>query len=420
MQKIFVMGLLGLFTNVYATQGEFFTFSGTSSSSTVGLNVSNKTYNSVGIKLNNGYTLSNAASECSMNSNGYCIFSLNANSPKTLSISGTGNQVGATICLNAQGSKPVSCQSYAYSVTGGSSSDYVYVVNSGNDTISLCETDSSGTLVNCADSGATALSAPQSIVLNDAATYAYITNLGSGPANGSITACRVDPTSKQLGSCSSTSLASAGIISSAPDPNQIAYLKQSGSEYLYFAGSGSDGRVYKCLVSGAMVSGCGVTGPSSTSNYLGIAINGSTAYVIDNSTSQFYNCSIGVSGALTCGSATSFGTNNPEYVSVNVGATNTFIPFYNGGITYLVNSYSILNGSMTSTLLASSNSTTFDQPLQATPNSTGTYIYISNRAGGTGFGTVASCRINTNSSLTNCNTSNELFSVPKGIAVLSR
>lgn len=419
MQKILLLGLIAC--SSYASEGLFFDVSGSTSSMNIVSNIPNYTYLYAGIKLNPGYTLTNPNSECkSINKYGYCIFEISNLSSKTFSISGTGNQVGATICLNANG--PVSCQEYAYTPAGSSFTDYVYVVNSlggtsGSGFISLCQADSSGVLSNCQSAGNTnpcssapGNCSPRSIIFDQSNQYAYITYQNSvSSASSYIVGCAVNSGTKMLGNCNYQALMDLGT-----KPNQIAYAKKGGNEYVYTTTTGAYNSIYRCSVSGSAVSSCTNTSPSISSvNLTGIAINaGSTnMYVANNSSGQLVNCTINNNaGDITCGSSFVVAS-NPEYISLDVGGTPAFIPFFSSGIGY----YPIVSGQITSTGSGTAKSSSgLSNPNQSTPNSVGTYAFVSNA----GTGKVLICPINTDNTFGSCQDSSDTFDSPVGIAVI--
>lgn len=411
MRKIITISLLSF--SAVCFSGNFFEVTGTSSLMTINLTIPTKlNYKYVGIQMTGGYTLTKPGNECKMNSQGYCIFELSRSTPKKLSISGSGDQVKAIICLNGNG--PLSCQHAFYRVAGGVTyTDYVYVVQPTS--IKLCLADDKGNLSHCQDSGATGLVGAQSIVFDSTQRYAYISTKGAGnqPATGGITSCAVNSTTKLLSTCSSTSLGPLPNL-----PQQLAYLHDLNADYIYMAASPYDGStgatVYRCTVNNGLVNSCStpVQNTGASRNITGIAINQGAptyAYVIDNDNSTLQNCTVNT-GANTLSCVSTFATmNNPEFVSINPAQTGVYLPFYTGPVVF----FPITNNEVVSTGSIEAGHA-FNQPKQSTPNSTGTFAFVSNH----GNNTVSVCPITENNSFLACQLSSETFVSPTGISVL--
>lgn len=414
MKRILSIGLLSFVANAYAG-GNFFNMSGTSSSMTVSLNVPNHTYKSVGIKLNNGYQLSNAGTDCVMNSKGFCIFELSTSNSKTFSITGTGNQVSATICLNGNG--PVSCQSVSYTLNEASYTNYVYVVNNGSNQVSVCLLNSAGALTACQDAGVSGYTNLQGIAVNSNGQQAYVTYQGSrSGATGGVLTCSINPSSKQLENCSSNTI-------SAPDyPGQIAF-SNAATPYVYFLANDVAGtsQIYQCTLSPTNCTTMSIAFPAGL-NLSGLAVNNvnNVAYIVNNksdSSQIIYNCLInpdGTFGPCSIGPSGGSVANNSEWISLNPSNTAAFIPSYTSGIY----NYPIISGNIT---LPVSNSSSYDQnshPFQALPTSSGVYAVVTYRAGGSGNGFVAVCPINNDNTFGTCVPSDQSFNVPLGVAML--
>lgn len=423
MKKIMAIALVSSASLGYA--GNFFTVSGTSTSITVRSNVPNHTYSKVGIKMTTpGFTLSNVGSECTQISNGYCVFELSSNSPKTLTISGTGDTVGLNLCLNALG--PVSCETFSYAAGGSGSpvlTDYVYVVNKGNNTISLCDADSTGALSNCQLSGAeSSLNNPTSITFDPTGQYAYIANFSTRPY---ILACPVNP-DKTLSSLTCVSSGSIGSLGASTSASQVSYTTISGINYVYLSsGNSSTGQssVFRCAFQPSSHTAfdlcvtMNITSssfPINTANFTGIYVNtdSSMMYLVDNSNSRLYNCPVTALISSDCSSPLSTQL-NPEFLSPDVTGTPVFLPSFSSGIYQ----YPVVSGSVVSAGSGlSSASSNFSNPNQATPNTAGTYAFVTNR----GSNTVSVCPINSDNTFGTCTTATPSFNNPFGIAVLSR
>lgn len=425
MKKILLFSFIGF--SAHAGGGLFFNVTGSTTSMSISSNIPNHTYKQAGIKLNPGFTLLNPESECtSVNKYGYCIFEISNLAPKTLSITGSGSTIGATICLNGNG--PVSCQHYSYTSSVSSIADYVYVVNSTGPSstgfISLCQADSSGTLSNCQPAGETnpcstaSDCSPRSITFDGLYQYAYISyhkSESSGPSASIIQACEVNASTKTLSNCQFTSLPDMSTF-----PNQIAYVKLGTQGYIYTVtgegGFGGETSIYRCEVDNILISNCTNTNPGISSlNLTGIAINPNAVnmYVSNNSGNQLVNCTINDSaGSITCDTLNPVSvSNNPEFISLDVGGTPAFIPFFVNGVQY----FPISGSQITSTGSGvAKSSASFSQPNQSTPNSAGTYAFVSNR----GNNEVSICSINSDNTFDICQTSAETFYSPFGITVI--
>ena len=217
MKKIVFIGIiLSISQWASAANGSFFNLTASGSNITISSNIPNHNYNYAGIKIDTqGFNIANSQA-CSPSNNGYCIFSINDKSPKTIPINGFGN-FDLTLCLNAIGQ--ISCQKYSVSgerfayITSGSANtstvslcdvnnvnghmsncnivgtgflnpllaainsekNTVYVTNWSNGTpVSLCQRNNAGALLNCVDTGSATKT--KFIVLNPEKTVAYMTS----------------------------------------------------------------------------------------------------------------------------------------------------------------------------------------------------------------------------------------------------
>lgn len=85
------------------------------------------TYPKTGIRIiSPGFKLQ--SQNCTLNSNGYCVFSVGPTTPKTLQISGTG-LLKYTLCVNAECQQQ--CQNYTANFNGGSSSSNMSYIGVG-------------------------------------------------------------------------------------------------------------------------------------------------------------------------------------------------------------------------------------------------------------------------------------------------
>ncbi len=182
-------------TNYAKPAGSAFIISSNANAIYVNSTIPNHTYTQAGIKLNSSnYNLKYAGFECTMSSNGYCLFSVNDKQPTAITIIGPAGKINFTLCLN--GSGPFSCQQYSVVRTAPK---FAYVTNGGNDTVSLCSLNPNGSIVTCnAYPGFDAAgnntfsfggaSGGSGITLNTEHTIAYITNY----QNSTISICKVN------------------------------------------------------------------------------------------------------------------------------------------------------------------------------------------------------------------------------------
>ena len=130
----------------------------------------NRAYSNVGIKINtSSHTIDSSASDCRMQSNGYCLFSVAANGTKQMTLQGANGPVSATICLN--GIAALTCQTYSLNIN-----QLAYISNYNSKTISSCPVKADGTLEACSVMSTTGspISEPYQVALNAEKTRAYV------------------------------------------------------------------------------------------------------------------------------------------------------------------------------------------------------------------------------------------------------
>jgi hypothetical protein len=121
-----VFASIFLFTaaNALASGTSFFTVSSSGSSLQIQATQYHN-YPNAGIKINTpGYSLADIGTDCSMATNGYCIFSVNNQEASNIQISGSAGDVNISLCLNGQAQ--ASCQSYTVTLTPNIYSSAVY------------------------------------------------------------------------------------------------------------------------------------------------------------------------------------------------------------------------------------------------------------------------------------------------------
>ena len=124
-------GLVLCSTHALATS-TFFNVSASGTTLTINTTIPNHIYTNAGIKINSPGNFS-PASGCTMQSNGYCTFSVSNTSSATIPINGSTATMNFSLCLNGLG--PLSCQSYSVGLNGPlyyASTTYGYVYQSTN------------------------------------------------------------------------------------------------------------------------------------------------------------------------------------------------------------------------------------------------------------------------------------------------
>jgi hypothetical protein len=203
--------------------------------------------------------------------------------------------VGSDGSLSACAATGSNFQNPVQLAIGGST---LYASN-GTGGVTICAIGGAGTLSNCAQSsvnGSTGLAVSSS--------YAYI-----GAAATVVDICPIAPSGSLSGTCTTT-----GVNAAFSYPNGIAL----SAGYAYIAGlENTNGAVNVCTINpDGSLSGCtaSLVGTQPTD----VAINGSQAYVDDES-GNIYLCAVGAAGALTgCVVPTGGSGFNPQMVQIAV------------------------------------------------------------------------------------------------------
>lgn len=189
------------------------------------------------------------------------------------------------------------------SFNGGAASDFVYVSNSADDTVSVCQEGTDGAFSNCASASAgVTLDQPAGIAIQTfpavtGTPYAYVVN----QAAETVTKCPID-----LGTGEFTSGSCAIEVSGLSSPIGIAFQSFSGTVYAYITDSDvSSPGVTKCTVNATngTFSACALETSSPFSSPHGIVIQtvNSTdyAYVTNEGTGSVSQCTVdGTTGVL--------------------------------------------------------------------------------------------------------------------------
>lgn len=325
---------------------------------TVNSTIPNWTYPHAGISSSQS---SISFSGCSHNANGQCIFSVSDTQSASLTISRATTPILVHICQDGYGNT-YNCEKVTVELPG---SAYVTNYNEATGFVSLCDVDSrTGALNNCisANYDGEERGALRRIVLNSAATLAYIANQDAVDNGGGIILCQIDPTTRLLTNCNITAaIAGASDIVFTPSGTR-AYVTN------YVTAPFPTGSISRCNV--------------------------------DTLTGDLTDCAnIKSAPAVTGIVLNSAGT--IAYYS-QAGGLNT--------ITYC--SVSPLTGELNGCLPTG---TGFNTPQSVTLNPSGTYAYISNSDNGNN-GNISVCRVDAfNGALSGCENTSDLFSGQGGV-----
>lgn len=385
------------------------------------------TYPSAGIKINTSkYSIN---SGCIPNANGYCIFSVNSTTPANIVVNGPTGSINATLCLNGQG--PLSCQNYNLPIV----TTTAYIVNAGNNTVSICPVSHDGSLDHCnVFTGNGTFNDPLSIAINNAGTIAYIANF-----TNTISICPIN-SNGSFGICTATTGSGPGAFNTSTG----TALSPSGA-YLYvtnFNSGNGDGSVSICPIQGDGMLGICNTATNGSGNFAypqAVTVNAAGTYIYVPGSANVISLSICALNANTgaigsCELATGSGPAPnpgfliPEGLSFNAaesfayignvgnsGSLDNFVsicPVHNDGTfgSCTITDGNDINGDATFNFSA-------DQEINLFMGSASHYGYIPND----GNNTVSICPINSDGSLGICTTSdgNQTFNQPAAIALTS-
>lgn len=249
--------------------------------------IPNRQYPIAGIKIDTaGYTLTNEGIECTQEGNGFCLFSVSSNNPKSISISGPAGMVKVTLCLNGKG--PLSCQKETLSISPLS---YAYITNA-NSTVTQCVIDATnGSLGPCTDSGATNITgAGKGIALLPDKTAGYVVN--GAVVSNQVTQCAIDSNTGAFTACKDamvTGLDRASGLVVDPE-SRFAYI-------LYMDTTLNQSKLLKCAIDSqtADLSTCtdsGATGLSGLASGPAMNFAGTFMYVSNTNANRVSVCSV--------------------------------------------------------------------------------------------------------------------------------
>jgi 6-phosphogluconolactonase (cycloisomerase 2 family) len=246
---------------------------------------------------------------------------------------------------------------------GGSDDDateYVYVANSADDTVSQFGVSGNGTLSSLSTATVTVGDLPVGMVLHPSKNFVYVANNGSNTISQFLVGS--DGKLSALSSASVATSAAPFKLAASPDGRYIFAGLQGAAKVATYAVGSSGGLTLVAEVS------------TSCTNVQGLAVdpNSSYVYAVGASNSRVCGFSIGSGGVLTAVSAVSSGGTSPAdvvvdksgnylFVSNNDVSTSTIAVFAidsAGGLS-LQNTYS-----------------TVSNPVSLTLNSQGTRLYV--------------------------------------------
>lgn len=363
MKKILLASLMLVTIQLHAEtlDGAFFNVS---SGSNLSLNISttipNYYYSSAGIKINSKeYGLAGVGTECTLASNGYCLFGVSDTNPVNISLVGEPGIVDFTLCLQANG--PSNCQNYSVGF-----SSYLYVTNF-TSVVSVCPVLSNGTFGTCQDSGQSAyINEAVAIALNDENTLAYVVDYGASkilvfpvnPANGTFGAPLQE---------FAFDFSYGGITFNAS--GNILYITNYNTSSVDLCTLNANGTINTCTESSL---GAIIPDP------VGITLNeaGTFAYIPDQDSGSniVYVCAIGMDGDFTSCISSGVTFDDPTTVALNEDQTIAYVTNYGGSYV----SVCLINPA-DGTFSSCENSVfdTLDAPWGIVRNDTANLIYVS-------------------------------------------
>jgi len=306
--------------------------------------VPNQSYPNAGIEINSSsYSLAAVGTECiHSNDTGYCVFSVSDTQPKDISISGTGDTLNLTLCLNGTG-KTSSCQNYSVSMVI-TKPRFAYFNNQGSAAVYVCAlSQSTGLITSCQDAGFGDLmgSGTLGITLNSTRSTAYITYEDLSTSN--MFQCAINPIDGTFNTCSEISIAVIGSPSNPYVPEYGMPALSADNSTLYLVDSNGTGRVLACSIADNVISSeCTDTGATNISDlsegislikigsttyaYIGNGYTNDTMTVCTVNGDVFTNC-IAKSGG---GAISSF--DSPILAAFNPAGTIAYISDYDKGV----------------------------------------------------------------------------------------
>src|SRR3990167_9568116 len=286
-------------------------------------------YPNVGVSIQSGFSLTNPGVDCTLSSNGQCLFSLPDATTKQVGVTGPAGNFNVKLCQNGSGS--LNCQTpkvngnrfiYVVNFEGTSAADsvYLYSLNTATRLTSGSFTAMSGVL----------FVTPEGVALNPSGSVIYYTDNDS--AIDQIIYCAINPSTgvqeNCLGFTDAAVVTSPAVIALNP-----AGINTAGT-YAYITEQAVAGGVTKCTVNPSTggLSSCAATTDYSWTGLqaYGITFNptGSLAYITVIEGDQVVKCSVTEgTGALTsCAAAQGAQTiRQPTSIAINSTGTVAFI-----------------------------------------------------------------------------------------------
>ncbi|OGV46372.1 MAG: hypothetical protein A3F46_06605 [Legionellales bacterium RIFCSPHIGHO2_12_FULL_42_9] len=281
-------------------------------------------YPNVGVSIQSGFSLTNPGVDCTLSSNGQCLFSLPDATTKQVGVTGPAGNFNVKLCQNGSGS--LNCQTPK--VNGNR---FIYIVNFEGTVADAIYLYSLNTATRLTSGNFTAMAgdlfdSPEGVALNPSGSVIYYTD-NDAPAK--IIYCAINSSTGVQESCQSVTDAATAPIGIALNPAGI----NTAGTYAYITEEAVAGGVKKCTVN---PSTGGLSSCAATTDYTwaglqayGITFNptGSLAYitVLQN---QVVKCSVTAgTGALTsCAAAQGTQTiSQPTSIAINSTGTVAFI-----------------------------------------------------------------------------------------------
>lgn len=239
----------------------------------------------------------------------FCLFGCNSGSNGNSASSSNTNQTGEQKKVQQ------------YDISAGNSkinyntqvSTYGYIANNNNNTVTKCQINGQGEMLNCSNSGANLIMDPEGITINN--EFAYITNfnIDTRPNIPTITICNIS---------------NNGDLSSCRDSGANFHLKQLDLQpynitfnagYAYITNDANHDAVIKCDVNNdGSLSNCNDSGASLLSAPDGIVFNGNFAYITNMNNNTITQCEVDSSGnILNCKNSGAGLLSGPGGISFN-------------------------------------------------------------------------------------------------------
>ena len=387
----------------FAASGLFFDVTSSGNMIQIRTNITN-TYSNAGIKINTpGYRISNPGVDCKPASNGYCLFSVNNATTKSIAITGSPGTISLTLCLN--GSGPISCQNYSavLSATPPTSMPMAYVT-AGTTDVLICPINNGGTFDACTNANVT-FQTPRGIALNGAGNRAYVVN--NAPDTVSLCHVNVNGSFASCEDSGNSGVSFFGAEGIALNPaGTFAYVSNVSSHQVLVCPIDNTGHFGACV---------NATGEEEVfAQPVGIVLNQANtfAYVADSSANLVYLCPILNNGSFgTCQPTESDESfNGPTGIALNPENTRAYISNINND---RISVCPILSDGLFGTCQFTSDPGVFSSPIGIALNAVGNRAYVAN-----GDSSVSECTIiPLNGTFTNCVSAGGGVSLPIFLAL---